>query len=129
MVSYGSTIARPPQQETFKIKFISFNGSKAEVLEEVLVADPADTVMEEVAGKYAGSCAMVPFDKGILSRAAPQCFQAALKDEDKAIISVPEGTRLEVKEPMLGTSGLKRPANDEAINDRPQKLCTASLPD
>jgi hypothetical protein len=78
MVSYGSTIAGPPQQETFKIKFISFNGSKAEVLEEVLVADPADTVMEDVAGKYAGSCAMVTINTAMdrkRPRSADMCGQ------------------------------------------------------
>ena len=120
MVLYGDTIAQPPRRGAFKIKFIAFDGSEAELLEEVLVVDPADPIVEKIAEKYA-SCGMLPSEKLTWPLAGTQSVRPALEDGDKAIILVPEGTRLAVRERRI--TGFKRPAEEEAISDHLKKFC------
>ena len=103
------------------IQFISLGGTRPEVVEEVVISDAADPIVEAVAGRYA-SRGMFLFDRQLRSMAPPQCLEAALEDEERAIFVIPENRSTHSAASLLESSGLKRPASEEMISNRPRKM-------
>ena len=113
--------ALDPSLNHSTIQFISLGGSRPEVVEEMVISTTTDPVVEAVAGRYA-SRGMFLFNRQLRSVAPPQCLEVALEDEERAVFVIPETRSTFSAASLLESSGLKRPASEEMISNRPRKM-------